>query len=116
MLKLKDNVDFSVLRDFGFRTGEEINEEDSIFYVDDYNTEDWFKFLRYDEDDEDSVGEIIYDANSNVAEVSMSFSPSNRKLFIEIAPISSYHVECHDLDVVTDTIFQLVKADIVEVV
>ena len=48
MLKVKDDVDLSVLRDFGFITGREVNEEfdeNNTFLVDDLSLDSWFKFF-----------------------------------------------------------------------
>ena len=38
------------------------------------------------------------------------------EVWVEVAPIASYHLEGRELDVVTDTIFNLVTAGIVEIV
>ena len=118
MLKVKDDVDLSVLRDFGFTTGREVNEEfdeNNTFLVDDSQLDDWFKFYRHgDDEDEDYAGHIIVD--NDVAEVSIQIPVTNRKLWVEVAPIASYHAEGNELDVVTDTIAQLAVAGIIEII
>lgn len=117
MLKVKDDVDLSVLRDFGFITGKEVNEEfdeNNTFLVDDVSLDSWFKFYRYGDDDEDCAGHIIQD--NDVAEVSIEILADSRRLWVEVAPIASYHAEGSELDVVTDTIAQLAVAGIIEII
>ena len=115
MIKLKDGIDPSVLRPFGFQTKEEVNSEcEANGTCFDVSEDGYYKFLRYDEDDP-NAGQIIYDGYSYNANVCMHFRP-NRKLWVEVTPIGTYHLEGRELDVVTDTIFDLVTAGIVEIV
>lgn len=114
MIKLKDGIDPSVLKSFGFQTREEVNSEceanNTCFNV---SEDGYYKFLRYDEDDP-NAGQIIYDSYNYIANVCMHFM-TDRRLWIEVAPIATYHLEGKELDVVTDTIFNLVTAGIVEI-
>ena len=119
MLKVKDDVDLSVLRNFGFTTGKEVKtefDESNTSLVDDLSLDSWFKFFRYEDDhyNKDISGRIIQD--NDVAEVSIQILADSRRVWVEVAPIASYHVEGSELDVVTDTIAQLAVAGIIEII
>jgi hypothetical protein len=121
-LVLKPGVSPEVLRDFGFKPGREFFWKerwcgDGIGY--EYQADWYHKFLRIDEEtglpSED--GEISYtDDEFDIPMVQMSFRISDglNDLYIDCAPSCTYHIGGDDLDVVTDTIYDLIQAGIVE--
>lgn len=121
-LVLKQGVNPEVLRDFGFMLGREFFGkerwcEDGIGY--EYQADWYHKFLRIDEDTGlyGETGDIAYtDDEFDIPMVHMSFRIGGglNDLYIDCAPSCTYHIGGDDLDVVTDTIYDLIQAGIVE--
>lgn len=120
-LVLRQGVNPEVLRDFGFKPGREFFGKerwcgDGIGY--EYKADWYHKFLRIDEEtglpSED--GKISYTDNEfDIPMVQMSFRIGKwNDLYIDCAPSCTYHIGGDDLDVVTDTIYDLIQAGIVE--
>lgn len=124
MLRLKDGVNPERLRDFGFHLGkEDFGKErwcgDGSGYT--YMAEEYHKFLMYDEEtgfNGKGIGTIAYtDKEFDIPMVHMSFQigkNGDNSLYIDVAPSCTYHIGGDELDVVTDTIFQLIEAGLIE--
>lgn len=119
-LKLKDDVRPESLRDFGFRLGREYfgNEEwcgDGRGF--EYQADWYHKFLTVNWDTGefgDGFGNIAY-ADDNIPMVHMMFRIGNHNdLYIDCAPSCTYHIGGDELDIVADTIYELVNAGLVD--
>lgn len=119
-LKLKDDVRPESLRDFGFRLGREYfgNEKwcgDGCGF--EYQADWYHKFLTVDWDTGefgDGFGNIAY-ADDNIPMVHMMFRIGNHNdLYIDCAPSCTYHIGGDELNIVADTIYELVNAGLVD--
>lgn len=120
-LVLRQGVNPEVLRDFGFKPGREFFGKerwcgDGIGY--EYQADWYHKFLRIDEDTGlyGEIGDIAYTDNEfDIPMVHMSFHIGGlNDLYIDCAPSGTYYIGGDDLDVITDTIYDLIQAGLVE--
>lgn len=121
-LKLKESVNPEILRDYGFHLGkEDFGKErwcgDGLGFQ--YQAEWYHKFLRLDEEtgEYNSVtGKIIYtDDELDIPMVQISFRiGKGNDLYIDCAPSGTYHIEGRDLDIITETIYDLTQAGFLE--
>ena len=120
-LRLKKNVSPEVLRNYGFHLGkEDFGKErwcgDGCGYQ--YQADWYHKFLRIDWDTGEmgTNGDIAYtDDNYDIPMVQLTFRiGSGDDLYIDCAPSCTYHIGGSELDIVTDTIYQLITDGIVE--
>lgn len=126
-LRLKAGVDPEILRNFGFVQGKEMFGKerwcgDGQGYA--YQAEWYHKFLRFDEDtgemgDFDNPDcKIAYtDPEFDIPMVHISFRIGeryNNDLYIDCAPKGTYHIGGSDLDIVTNTLFKLIQAGLLE--
>lgn len=119
MIKLRDNIDPEILRNFGFQKGKEFFGKEKwcgngIGY--EYQSEWFMKFLRMDEE----TGELgengdIYYSEGDIPMIQMVFRTDfkNRDLFIDATPAGTYHIS--DFDMVMETIVKLTEAGIIEI-
>ena len=119
-LKLKDEVNPEILRNFGFRLGREYfgNEKwcgDGCGY--EYQANWYHKFLTVDWDTGevgDGFDNIAY-ADDDIPMVQIMFRiGSNNDLYIDCAPNCTYHISGDELDIVADTIYDLNEAGLLE--
>lgn len=121
-LRLKKNVSPEVLRNYGFHLGkEDFGKErwcgDGCGYQ--YQGEWYHKFLLFNEETGEytsDVGGIAYtEEEFDIPMVQMSFRTTmNNDLYIDCAPSCTYHISGDELDIVADTIFELVRDGVVE--
>lgn len=115
-LRVKEGIDLEVLREYGFKTGKEWSDAGerclaSIGYA--YQHEWYHKFLM----DADEPSKIAYIAEDyDIPCVQISVRTEHRDLYVEVAVEGTYHVGGSELDIVTDTIYDLTQAGILEVV
>ena len=114
MLKIKDDVDLNELRKFGFKTGKEWADSEERCLQGggfEYMHGWWHKFLM-DEEDENKIAYMseAYDIPSVQISVRTDF---HRDIYVDVAIEGSYHSS--DLDVVTETIYELTKAGLLEI-
>ena len=118
-LKLKDGIDANELRKYGFKRGREFFGkerwcgESGIGYG---YVADWMiKFLM----DVENPELIAYtDTEFDIPMVEIAFRTDEKgwnDLYIDCAPSCTYHISGSDLDIVTDTIFELTQAGLVEI-
>lgn len=115
-LRVKEGIDLEVLREYGFKTGKEWSDAGErclagIGYA--YQHEWYHKFLM----DADEPSKIAYIAEDyDIPCVQISVRTEHRDLYVEVAVEGTYHVGGSELDIVTDTIYELTQAGILEVV
>ena len=105
-LRIKDNIPIGRLREFGFAPGTELAQ--NPMFQSEYMLAWWRKF-------ECDGGEI----RRNEDEIPMVHAwvdtrDGKNLLWFDVAPCCTYHVEMEELDMVTDTIFELTKAGLLE--
>ena len=104
-LRVKAGIDLDELKKYGFKTGKEWADAgerclEGIGYK--YQHEWYHKFLM----DADEPSKIAY----------IAVRTEHRDLYVEVAVEGTYHVGGSELDIVTDTIYDLTQAGILEVV
>lgn len=115
-LRVKAGIDLEELKKYGFKTGKEWADAgerclESIGY--EYQHEWYHKFLM----DADEPSKIAYIAEDyDIPCVQISVRTEHRDLYVEVAVEGTYHVGGSELDIVTDTIYELTQAGILEVV
>lgn len=124
MIRLKDGVSPEILRDYGFHPGrEDFGKErwcgNGIGYA---CQAAWYhKFLTYNEDTGEygeGYSEIAYtDDKFDIPMVQMSFRIGNSNdLYVDCAPSGTYYIGGIDLAIVTETVFAMTQAGLLEVV
>ena len=116
-LRVKEGVDLEVLREYGFKTGKEWSDAGErclagIGYA--YQHEWYHKFLM--DADEDNTKIAYISDEYDIPCVQISVRTEHRDLYVDVAVEGSYHVGGSELDIVTDTIYELTQAGILEVV
>ncbi len=117
-LKLKEGVTLDRLREFGFATGFELIAQDCryepVFDGCRYMLPWWHKFLP----DPDTGSPIMMDEdNCNpILHAWVSTDGGENSLWFDVVPCCTYHAEMQDLDLVTDTVFELAQAGLIELV
>lgn len=115
-LRVKAGIDLEELKKYGFKTGKEWADAgerclESIGYK--YQHEWYHKFLM----DADEPSKIAYIAEDyDIPCVQISVRTEHRDLYVDVAVDGTYHVGGSELDIVTDTIYELTQAGILEVV
>lgn len=114
-LKIKDGVDLNELRKFGFALGHELIEMGETFeeVLDgcEYMKDWWIKFKM----DPDSPEEIEMTEDGNpVCEAWVDTRYGHNHLWFDASPNCTYHVSMNELDIVTDTVFELAMAGLIE--
>lgn len=115
-LRVKAGIDLEELKKYGFKTGKEWADAgerclEGIGYK--YQHEWYYKFLM----DADEPSKIAYIAEDyDIPCVQISVRTEHRDLYVDVAVEGTYHVGGSELDIVTDTIYELTQAGILEVV
>ena len=115
-LRVKAGIDLEELKKYGFKTGKEWADAgerclEGIGY--EYQHEWCHKFLM----DAYEPSKIAYIAEDyDIPCVQISVRTEHRDLYVEVAVEGTYHVGGSELDIVTDTIYELTQAGILEVV
>lgn len=121
-LKLKNGVNPEVLRNYGFSLGKEFfGKERWCGNGCGYQCEaEWYhKFLRIDRD----TGEYSENPDYPIAYTDEEFVPmvhialrigDGDDLYIDCAPLSTYNICGDELDIVSNTIYDLVSAGLME--
>lgn len=113
-LKLKSNISLEALRKFGFAPGSELAgrpEYAAIFRGCDYQLPWWHKFemdpdnptMPYSDDDGNPLVHAWVDTRDGI-----------NLLWFDVIPCCTYHAEMDDLDIITDTIFAMTTAGLLE--
>lgn len=114
-IRLKRGVDPEVLRQFGFKTGKEWADRDErclegIGY--EYQHE-WYHKFAMNPDDPEKIYYADEDYDQPLVQIMFRTGDGN-DLYIECVPRCTYHIGGRDLDIIGDTLYDLVKAGIIE--
>lgn len=108
-LRIKDGVSLEQLREFGFVPGYELAQRSQYteyFNEREYQLSWWHKFATDSE-----TGAPLLDEYGNPR--CQAWVDENR-LWFDVMPWGTYHAEMSDLDIVTDTVFALSLAGLIE--
>lgn len=121
-LRLKKDIDIEQLRKYGFKTGKEWADQGERCLIGEgykYQHGWYHKFLM----DEEDPNKILY-ANEEYDQPVVKISVRTEKdvlgneflnnLYIDCTPWCTYHIGGSDLDIVTETIFDLAKDGLLE--
>ena len=114
-IKIKEGVDLEELRKFGFKTGKEWADAgerclEGIGY--EYQHGWYHKFMMNEEDD----SKIAYTSDEYAIPcVQIAVRTERRDIYVDVAVEDTYHVCGSDLDIVTETIYELTMAGLLEV-
>ena len=110
-LRIKDNIPIGRLREFGFAPGKELAQNrmfQSEFKGAAYSLPWWHKFAC-------DGGEIFRNENGiPMAHAWIDTRDGKNLLWFDVAPCCTYHIEMEELDMVTETVFELTKAGLLE--
>lgn len=109
-LKLKEGVELERLREFGFKPGIELAalaEYAELFDGREYELPWWHKFACED-------GKPIIDEGIPQVHAWIDTRDGKNSLWFDAAPCCTYHISMDELDLVTDTIFALAIAGLIE--
>ncbi len=110
-LRIKDNIPIGRLREFGFAPGKELAQNrmfQSEFKGAAYCLPWWHKFA-YD------GGEICRNENEiPMVHAWIDTRDGKNLLWFDAVPCCTYHIEMEELDMVTETVFELTKAGLLE--
>ena len=110
-LRIKDNVPIGRLREFGFAPGYELAQNQMFrqeFDGAEYMLPWWHKF----ECDGKKISRNEY--GTPLVHAWVDTRDGKNRLWFDAAPCCTYHVGMGELDLVTDTIFELTKAGFLE--
>lgn len=106
MLKLKENVDFEELRKYGFKPGKEWAKTERCTGEYHATYDWWLKYLM----DEEEPEKVAYTSDEyDIPCVGIGIMPS-RVVYIDYSVESTYHIGGSDVDIVNDTLFDLITA------
>lgn len=108
MLKLREDVDFEELRKYGFKPGQEWAKTERC--TGKYHaTYDWWLKYAMDEEEPDKVA---YTSDEyDIPCVELGIKP-NGVVYIDYSVESTYHIGGSDVEVVNDTLFDMITAGI----
>lgn len=113
-LKLKPGIDLERLREFGFAPGSELAKQlefEEYFDGRGYQIPWWHKF----EEDPDNPGCPHCDEDGlPLTQAWIDTRDGKNLLWFEVVPNCTYHAEMSDLNLITDTVFALTQAGLVE--
>lgn len=116
-LAIKKEADIERLREFGFVPGEELAKRPDFagyFCGREYQLPWWHKF-GVDPDSDTGAPDLDEDGNPTV-HAWVDTRDGENLLWFDVVPCCTYHAGMSDLDLVTDTVFALTQAGIVEMV
>ena len=114
MFKLKENLSPEVLRQYGFRLGSEFINERRFEYLSAAEAQEWFKF-KMDEEEPEHIAYAESEFDYAMVEISCFLRSDNIwVLYIDCAPSCTYHIGGGDLDVITDTFYDLIIDGVIE--
>lgn len=114
MLKLKNGIDSKILEKYGFELGQKFIDKGERCICNEYEYKDYWKFSM----DEDEPGKVLYaDEEFDQPMVSIHVQSNiNNRLWIECVPSCTYHIGGWDLNLITDTLYQMITDGILEIV
>lgn len=113
MLKLKDGIDPKVLEKYGFELGQKFIDKGERCICNKSEYQDYWKFSM----DEDEPGQVLYadvDFDQPMTSIHVQSCCENR-LWIECVPSCTYHIGGWNLNMITDTLHQMITDGILEV-
>lgn len=112
MLKLKNGIDPKILEKYGFAIGQTFINRGERCIENECDYKDYWKFSMC----EDEPERVLYaDEEFDQAMISIHVqSKIENRLWIECTPSRTYHIEGWELDLVTDTLYQMISDGIIE--
>ena len=116
-LKIKDGVSLDRLREFGFAPTAELIARDfryePIFDGCQYMFPWWHMFLQ----DPDQGGPLMDEDGCNpILHAWVNTNDGKNRLWFDVVPQCTYHAGTNDLNLITDTVFKLTQAELIEIV
>lgn len=113
-LRIKDGVDLNELRKFGFRTGAELSEDEDFeeFLSGCSYMNDWWIKYQMNPDFPDKV-KVTEDENP-VCEAWVDTREGKNYLWFDVTPDCTYHASMDELELITETVFDLAMAGLIE--
>lgn len=114
IIRIKDGVDLENLRRFGFRTGKEYADAGERCMGAGYEYQhNWYH--KFSSDPE--TGKVSYaDDDMDQPMVQISVRRETRELYVDCTPSCTYHIGGDDLEVLINTVMDLTKFGLLEVV
>lgn len=112
MLKIKDGIDLRTLENYGFEVGRNFIDRGERCICNESEHKDYWKFSMCEDEPEN----VLYaDDDFDQAMVSIQVqSSANNRLLIECVPSGTYHISMDELDVITDTLYDMILDGVVE--
>lgn len=107
MLRLKENVDFEELRKYGFKPSKEWAETERC--TGEYHaTNGWW--LKYAMDEEEPEKVAYISDEYDIPCVELGIRPNDRSIWVDYSVEGTYHIGGSEVDMVNDTLFDLITA------
>ena len=113
-LKIKAGTDLEQLREFGFALGSELAERleyANIFMGCEYQFPWWHKFEM---DPDNPTMPNLDDDGLPLVHAWVDTRDGENLLWFDVVPCCTYHAEMSDLDLITNTVFALTQAGLIE--
>ena len=111
-MKIKDNFPLEKLKDFGFKTGEELIKENEAFLGAIYNYQHSYYFFYEPNLDPDDSIPYASDENEDFMAVIMVY-PDTKRVGLELVPVGTYHIGEMDCPEVFRTFRKMCEAGII---
>ncbi|MBS4958166.1 MAG: hypothetical protein KHZ99_14110 [Clostridium sp.] len=116
-LKLKEGIDKEKLKKYGFKTGKEWAEQgERCLKGEGYKYQhDWYHKFLMDEEDSNKIMYADEEYDQPIVHISIRIGENfNNDLYIDCTPSGTYHIGGSELDIVTETVFDLVNDGLLE--
>lgn len=114
--KIKDNIDLSILRNYGFELGKILKKQpvynevfDGCSYMD-----DWWHFMVFPIDEDTNLPRMNYDSESYMPILHVWVDTRNNILYAEFVVESSYHTDTEYTTKLMEIVLNLNDAGIIE--
>lgn len=111
MLRVRKDVDFERLREFGFKPGTEWERErflDGCNYM-----LPWWHKCSMEEDNPERVAYADEDYDQPIIHICVK---ENGELYADFTPSCTYHIEDSEVDMALETVYEMTCAGILEII
>lgn len=115
-LVLKKGIDPEILKKYGFKTGKEWAKKERCLQGSGYEYQhNWYHKFLMDEEEPDKILYADEQYDQPLVEITIRIGEEyNNDLYIDCTPSGTYHIGGYELDIVAETIYDLVKDGILE--
>lgn len=116
-LKLKEGINLQELVNYGFKTGKEWSEQgERCLKGEGYKYQhEWYHKFLMDDENPDKIMYADEDYDQPIVHISIRTGDNfNNDVYIDCTPSGTYHIGGSELDIVTETLFDLINAGLLK--